>query len=877
MPPHTTGSNHPLPFERLSAQDFERLCLWLVRREKGYENVEWLGAGGKDQGRDLVAWRDGMRVAFQCKRVQHFGPKDARAELEKLMGLAENERPDEVIFIVSRNVTAETRTAARTAWVDEKSCRFWSGGELDEKVKQHPEILREFFQLPTTEDPPSLEVRQRSLVPNYLDTDTRRVAEALENAYQQRAEIISADGDAEPLQAKILSLRRQLREGGQIKAGDFLLDGRFQLLKRIGHGGFATVWKGYDREDRNIVAIKVLHSQYRNDSTRIERFFRGARKMADMDHPNIVRVLRKKLQDSYFYFFVMEYVHGKNLHQAILDCDIEPIEALNLVLQIGDALHFAHQQGVIHRDIKPSNIILGRGKIPKLTDFDLVRAFDTTGGTRTGMLGTFIYAAPESMEGAKDADARSDIYGLGMVSIFALLQEELPPAIIRDTSHFTLRLACRADVKSLIARAVAWKRDLRPASVAEFCDSIRKAMSSETWCFSRGDLLYGGRFKLAATLSKSTYTTIWKATDLHQKSSLALSVLHREMKEDTRMQGYLEKLREIASLRSVALAGKFNSYTDGECSFSTFERAKGMSLEQIVCESRAAFSLAAIKKNIADAAQLLGYLRSKNIMNRRLDPSHIKVTEDGRWMHNINYIVRLPRLEPLATGGHAQAGTGLASSTIQRDISSLARTAIFTLGGISHMSEEVTSLTIESLEAPREMKILLGRTAFVDGHKPFSSFSALRRAAGDSYLSKSLESHTSSRPILAPMPPLRLNHKRKELYLKIVYYGPGLAGKAANIRYLYNWYKNKMPNRRPPRLHLTTQTDRTLFFFFLQLDLGEICGYRVIVKLISGPGQVFYDATRKLFLPGTDGVIFVADSQGGENGIQHRIHEEPGD
>jgi len=145
--PALTGSTHTLPFEKLAPVDFERLCLWLVGRE-GYKGAEHLGEAGSERGRDVVAWKDGRRVVFQCKRVRTFTAAHARAEIEKLRGLPAEEQPQELVFVVSQAVSADTRSAARAAWGDDATCHFWSGGELDEKVKRHPELLAEFFQLP---------------------------------------------------------------------------------------------------------------------------------------------------------------------------------------------------------------------------------------------------------------------------------------------------------------------------------------------------------------------------------------------------------------------------------------------------------------------------------------------------------------------------------------------------------------------------------------------------------------------------------------------------------------------------------------------------------------------------------------------------------
>ncbi len=151
--PPITGRTDPLPFERLSPADFERLCLWLVRRE-GFERVEHLGQAGSEQGRDLVAWRGRRRVTFQCKRVRQFGPKSAKVEIEKIRTLPVSEQPDELVFLVMCAVSARTRKVAQRAWGAEAACEFWTGNELDERVKRYPEVVEEFFQLPIARSAP---------------------------------------------------------------------------------------------------------------------------------------------------------------------------------------------------------------------------------------------------------------------------------------------------------------------------------------------------------------------------------------------------------------------------------------------------------------------------------------------------------------------------------------------------------------------------------------------------------------------------------------------------------------------------------------------------------------------------------------------------
>jgi signal recognition particle receptor subunit beta len=103
-----------------------------------------------------------------------------------------------------------------------------------------------------------------------------------------------------------------------------------------------------------------------------------------------------------------------------------------------------------------------------------------------------------------------------------------------------------------------------------------------------------------------------------------------------------------------------------------------------------------------------------------------------------------------------------------------------------------------------------------------------------------------------------INYSSREINCKIVYYGPGLCGKTTNLHYIY---KKTNPDSKGKMISLATETERTLFFDFLPLALGEIRGFKTRFHLYTVPGQVFYDASRKLILKGVDGVVFVADSQ----------------
>lgn len=115
--------------------------------------------------------------------------------------------------------------------------------------------------------------------PAYRDQHTRQKGEALATAYQQRQSLSKADADTTAIDTRILGLKRELRQGPQLQPGEFLGNGRYQLINDLGHGGFATVWLAYDREETQRVAIKVLHGQFTTSEERRERLFRGARQV----------------------------------------------------------------------------------------------------------------------------------------------------------------------------------------------------------------------------------------------------------------------------------------------------------------------------------------------------------------------------------------------------------------------------------------------------------------------------------------------------------------------------------------------------------------------------------------------------------------------
>ena len=192
--------------------------------------------------------------------------------------------------------------------------------------------------------------------------------------------------------------------------------GRFQLRERLGDGGFGQVFRAYDpRLDRD-VAVKVLKQP--NPSERImERFFREARAVARLDHPNIVAVHDAGFDDGRCWV-AYQLVGGRPLWWYRDHHRMDATTVARIIRALADALDHSHHMGVVHRDLKPGNVLIDDQGRPRLIDFGLARRFDFESDlTREGaIVGTPAYMSPEQALGqSRQVDERSDVYSLGVI------------------------------------------------------------------------------------------------------------------------------------------------------------------------------------------------------------------------------------------------------------------------------------------------------------------------------------------------------------------------------------------------------------------------------------------------------------------------------
>ncbi len=267
--------------------------------------------------------------------------------------------------------------------------------------------------------------------------------------------------------------------------------GRYIVLKRLGGGGFGSVFQARDPQLDCLVAIKVPRRDTGTTPQALERFAREGRSAAQLRHPGIVSVFNVG-HDGELPYIVCEYVEGETLADRLRKGPIPFRAAAQIVADVADALEYAHAHNIIHRDIKPSNIMLCVDGKPRLMDFGLAkRDVDITVTAPHAIIGTPAYMSPEQAWGGKrgPVDERSDVYSLGTV-LYHLLTgdfpfhgeprmvmrqviEDEPKAPERSTATFRSDLevicqkAMRKEPKARYNRPAPWPRTCSAGSTAD--------------------------------------------------------------------------------------------------------------------------------------------------------------------------------------------------------------------------------------------------------------------------------------------------------------------------------------------------------------------------------------------------------------------------
>ncbi len=271
-----------------------------------------------------------------------------------------------------------------------------------------------------------------------------------------------------------------------------IVGGKYELIKLLGEGGMGAVYEARHVEIRQKVAVKLLHFQLARDHEIRQRFFREAMAAGEIGHENIIQMHDIGRDVTGAVYLVMEILKGESLAERVIRDGAMPVDrAVDIMLQVLDALDASHRKGIVHRDMKPENIFLcrlgGRDDFVKILDFGIAKVKDPADGeslTRTGtMMGTSHYMAPEQIAGDREADHRIDIYACGVILyqmlvghvpfdatsvhgvIYKIMNEQPPPLSAQ-------RDGLPAGIEDIIRRAMARDREHRFQAAADLAYAL---------------------------------------------------------------------------------------------------------------------------------------------------------------------------------------------------------------------------------------------------------------------------------------------------------------------------------------------------------------------------------------------------------------------
>lgn len=279
----------------------------------------------------------------------------------------------------------------------------------------------------------------------------------------------------------------------------------YELIKKVGKGAMAEVWSARQISLDRIVAVKILPRKMSDNRDFVERFYKEGKAAAKLSHNNIVQAIDVGESPDHLHYFAMEFVEGKTLYDMMAappngeGKSFSEAEALDIGIQMADALAHAHQRGLIHRDVKPKNIILTPQGIAKLTDLGLARQMDDKRAAEMESgkaYGTPYYISPEQIRGDVDIDFRADIYSLGATLYHIMtgrppFEGETPAAVMHQHLRQPLvpadhvNTALSAGVGEIIDVAMAKRREDRYQSTEQMLEDLRMVRNNEAPKFAR--------------------------------------------------------------------------------------------------------------------------------------------------------------------------------------------------------------------------------------------------------------------------------------------------------------------------------------------------------------------------------------------------------
>lgn len=402
-------------------------------------------------------------------------------------------------------------------------------------------------------------------------------------------------------------------------------EGRYEYQEKIGEGGMATVYRGMQLSLNRPVAIKVLSATLSDNPSVIKRFKRESLIIARLNHPNIIHVIDRGTTSKGRPVFVMEFVEGVNLADAILERKFDFNQKVDITVQMCKGIAYAHKFDVIHRDIKPANVIIDKEGFARLLDFGIASFFQADKDMHPDetrlIMGTEAYMAPEQHKGIAYTSTLSDIYSLGVV-MYELFAGRLPapnaPPLTQIDPGVTPAL------ENLIHQCLALNPEERPQSVEQVRTKLLLAMKGQHIAEEKANRAGEGlaaiqqKFGLLDVMQEDKFGAVYLYED---KSSHKLLVIKKRISTFT---GYREA-KMLHTLKHPNLLNILGTSKNDSVFIVVMEYISGGSLQDRLIEP---MSMQMFLNTAVQLCRGLAFAHQNRICHGNLRPSNVLLTSD---------------------------------------------------------------------------------------------------------------------------------------------------------------------------------------------------------------------------------------------------------
>lgn len=403
--------------------------------------------------------------------------------------------------------------------------------------------------------------------------------------------------------------------------------GKYKILKKIGEGGMATVYKGLQVSLNRPVAIKVLSKKVSGNSEIVDRFNRESLIIAHLTHSNIIHVIDRGITAKGMPYFIMDFVERTDLAKIIEEGSYNINQKLNVIIQVCKALSYAHKNGVIHRDIKPANILIDSEENVLVADFGIAQFYDKETGdeqlTREGVaLGTLAYMSPEQKTSFRTITASSDLYSLG-VMMYELFTNSKPLGRFKSPSEVNPEIP--EPLSELILKCLEPEPSDRFSSADEIKDQLL-------------ELLQGAHIrdtqKREAVRSIAKMEDIFDLLDIIKEHKFGAIYLFRHkikgqlmvVKKYNGPLGGFKEAKLLTSLRHKNIVDIYGVSGSENLYIMVMEYMSGGSLADRLLRPHSWMEVLEIAKGVCEG---LSFAHKNRIIHGNLRPSNILISESG--------------------------------------------------------------------------------------------------------------------------------------------------------------------------------------------------------------------------------------------------------